>query len=159
TFARDLADYQLLPIGVVGLAASLLPWLEIALGLWLLVNFAALAALGVAAALLLAFAVGMAVNLARGRRIRCGCRAKDRHISWRLVTGNTVLAACALACITIGPVPATRVWTSPSPSLKSVPPIAVLICVAVGSCVVEQIRLLLAIRQALPPRERSGFGA
>lgn len=47
----------------------------------------------------------------------------------------------------------------PSPSLKSVPAIAVLICVAVGSCVVEQIRLLLAIRQALPPRERSGFGA
>lgn len=80
-FPGVVANYRLLPQGLVAPVAMILPWAELGLGL-------ALAGLGVsgmagpalplasasAIALLLVFAWAMAINIARGRsHIDCGC--------------------------------------------------------------------------------------
>ncbi len=80
------------PIGAALIAAEL----GIAVGLWLprVGSIAALAA----AALLLLYAVAIAVNLARGRRdLDCGCAgpAGRQPISWALVARNLFLVIIA----------------------------------------------------------------
>jgi uncharacterized membrane protein YphA (DoxX/SURF4 family) len=81
------------------LFARLLPWIEIGLGVGLILGLARdLAALG-AGGLLAGFAVAMARSLSRGRRHPCGCGSDRRStlISWTLVSRNVVLVAALTA--------------------------------------------------------------
>lgn len=81
------------------LFARLLPWIEIGLGMGLILGLARdLAALG-AGVLLAGFGVAMAHSLSRGRRHPCGCGGDRRStlISWSLVTRNGVLVAALTA--------------------------------------------------------------
>ena len=89
-----VANYRLLPEVLVAPAAYLLPPVEAMLGAALLLGLESpWPELG-AAALLLLFAVGMGINLARGRRhIDCGCfqSALKQTLNWKLVIRNIVL--------------------------------------------------------------------
>jgi len=87
-FRATLAEYRLLPAGLVPLAAALV------------VPSARAAGLVSAATLLVVYGAAVAINLARGRRhIDCGCAgpAGRRPISGALVARNAALAALALA--------------------------------------------------------------
>jgi uncharacterized membrane protein YphA (DoxX/SURF4 family) len=94
-----ISNYRLLPRMLVAPAAALLPPLELALGLLLLVGVAqGWAALGTTL-LLAVFAAAMAINLRRGRaHIDCGCGQSflAQSLSWTLVARNAVLAALLL---------------------------------------------------------------
>lgn len=98
-----IANYRLLPAMLVKPATWLLPPSEALLGLALLLHVATPWPEALAAALLTAFALAMAVNLARGRRhIDCGCfqGALRQRLRWALVARNlalTVLCAALLA--------------------------------------------------------------
>lgn len=75
-FAADIMAFRLLPAGATGLAlgvAYYLPWLEVlcAAGLW--TRRWRGAALGVGAALLTGFTLGLASAWARGIHLDCGC--------------------------------------------------------------------------------------
>lgn len=109
TFAGVLANYRLLPDPLVAPTALLLPCLEIAVALGLLIPATRAVAASGAGFLLLLFAVAMAVNLLRGRSdIDCGCaigRLRER-IGWPLVARNLLLAVVAFLLV-IG-TPATR---------------------------------------------------
>ena len=65
--------YDVLPAAGVEVVAALLPWIEIAVGLLLLAGIGTRLVAGLAAALLLAFVVGVAQAWARGLSIDCGC--------------------------------------------------------------------------------------
>ena len=98
-FARQLADYQLLPAALVRPSARLIPLLELAIAFALLVpvsrGWAALAA----ASLLALYAAAIGINLWRGRRdIDCGCAGPDQAQPLRpvLLLRNSVLVALAL---------------------------------------------------------------
>lgn len=96
-FASALAAYRLLPPALTGIAARLLPWVEVAIGAGLLLPATRNAALVALALLLLVYAGAMGVNLARGRNdIDCGCGGESHPLSWGLVLRNLVLAAAAL---------------------------------------------------------------
>lgn len=102
-FAGALQAYQLLPGAAVAPAARVLPWLEVGVGVALLVPVTRQAALLAFAALILLYAGAMAVNLWRGRRqIDCGCGGDVHPLSWALVARNALLAAAAL--VVAGPV-------------------------------------------------------
>lgn len=100
-FPGVVANYRLLPEALVAPAAALLPPVELGLGLGLIVSvltgggplhWFALPA----AALFVAFAAAMAINIRRGRsQIDCGCgRSHLRQpLGWGLVGRNLVLAA------------------------------------------------------------------
>jgi hypothetical protein len=99
-FARILEAYRLFPPRAAGPLSYLLPLLELATVLGLLVPSSRREAGYASAMLLLVYAVAIAVNLARGRRdLDCGCGlARDRRpIAGWMVVRNAALAAVALA--------------------------------------------------------------
>jgi len=98
-FARQLADYQLLPDSLVRPVARLVPLLELAIAFALLVpvsrGWAALSA----ASLLALYAAAIGINLWRGRAdIDCGCAGPDQAQPLRpvLLLRNSVLVVLAL---------------------------------------------------------------
>ena len=98
-FTVILRSYGLVPELLVRPAALLLPWLELATALGLMVPawqpFAALLAAG----LLLAYAAAMALSLLKGQRIAdCGCHFGEQRqaVSAALVWRNLLLLGLAL---------------------------------------------------------------
>jgi uncharacterized membrane protein YphA (DoxX/SURF4 family) len=65
--------YDVLPLGAVGPVAAVLPWLELALGLLLLVGLGVRAVAAVSAVLLAVFVAGLVQAWVRGLAIDCGC--------------------------------------------------------------------------------------
>ncbi|GAA5129497.1 MauE/DoxX family redox-associated membrane protein [Pseudonocardia adelaidensis] len=65
--------YDVLPAAGVEVVAALLPWVELALGVLLLVGVGTRLVAALSAALLLVFVVGVAQAWARGLSIDCGC--------------------------------------------------------------------------------------
>ncbi len=95
-FQGVVARYRLLPGWLVTPIANGLPPAEAATGVALMAGSAAPWAAWAAIALLLVFALAMALNLLRGRRnIDCGCfqSALRQTLSWTLVLRNMLLAA------------------------------------------------------------------
>lgn len=94
-----IQNYRILPEPLVRPTAIALPPVELALGAALLVR-PGLAGLACAGALLVAFALAMAVNVLRGRtEIDCGCFQSDlrQPLGWSLVIRNLLLAATLIA--------------------------------------------------------------
>lgn len=85
-FARDLANYRVMPRSWVPRTAALLPWAEIGVGVGVIATPWTSFFLLVAALLLASYAVAVSVNLLRGRQIPCGCHGSAAPISWRLVS-------------------------------------------------------------------------
>jgi hypothetical protein len=100
TFAATLADYRLFPEALSPLIAVLVIALESVVVPALAVDVLRPSGFALAAALLLAYAGAMAINLRRGRRhIDCGCLGFGAHrpyLGWPLVLRNLGLAAVAV---------------------------------------------------------------
>ncbi|MCL6647285.1 MAG: DoxX family membrane protein [Chloroflexi bacterium] len=74
TFSAALVAYAVLPVTLVYWVATLFPWVEVAVGLALLVGLFTRAAAGVAIALLLMFSLLITQALLRGLSLEdCGC--------------------------------------------------------------------------------------
>ncbi len=87
SFAHMIYNYRLVPGAFVNLMALAMPWLELLAGLGLILGVWTRASAGLVAALLLVFVVAIAVNLARGNAIDCGCfdvTAANRTVDERL---------------------------------------------------------------------------
>jgi hypothetical protein len=98
-FAKQLADYQLLPGALVRPGARLIPLLELAIAFALLVPLSRGWAALSAASLIALYAAAIGINLWRGRRdIDCGCAGPDQAQPLRpiLLLRNSVLVALAL---------------------------------------------------------------
>ncbi len=98
-FARQLADYQLLPDPWVRFSARLIPAMELSIAFALLLpitrGWAALSA----ASLITLYAAAIGINLWRGRRdIDCGCAGPDQVQPLRpvLLLRNSALVVLAL---------------------------------------------------------------
>lgn len=96
-FTGFVADYNLVPERMIRPVSMLLAGAEVAVVAFTTLPMLRPMAAGLAIALLLAYAGGMAANLRRGRdRIECGCGGAVQPLSWTLVWRNLVLAAMAL---------------------------------------------------------------
>jgi uncharacterized membrane protein YphA (DoxX/SURF4 family) len=72
-FSRNVFHYDILPVGLVNVVAILLPWVELCVGVCLIVGFRVRGAALVAIGSLVIFTAAMASALARGLNIDCGC--------------------------------------------------------------------------------------
>ena len=98
-----VANYRLLPAGLVGPVSALLPPAEMILALLLLTGVAQYGAAMAAIALLVLFAAAMGINLRRGRaHIDCGCGQSflQQTLRWTLIARNAVLVAMLLPSLT-----------------------------------------------------------
>ncbi|MGC4068246.1 MAG: MauE/DoxX family redox-associated membrane protein [Polyangiaceae bacterium] len=101
TFALDVATYQFLPLAVVNLFALTVPWIELLIGVALILGFRARAAALVCALLMVAFMIALGSALARGLDLSCGCfasQATARHdpISYRTMLRDAAWLLIAL---------------------------------------------------------------
>jgi uncharacterized membrane protein YphA (DoxX/SURF4 family) len=98
-FALDIATYQILPLGLVNLQAIVLPWVELAAGLLLLLGFRTRAAALLVAGMMVMFTVAISITVAKGLDMSCGCFASqgaaEDPISWRTIArdGSWLLLA------------------------------------------------------------------
>jgi len=72
-FAKDVYNYQILPDALINLAALVLPWLEMFLGLCLLAGIWLPGAVLTVNGLLIVFLAAHVFNLSRGLDVNCGC--------------------------------------------------------------------------------------
>ncbi len=99
-FQGVVANYRLLPTFLVMPFARLLPWIELACAVALLVPAWRETAAWVAAGLFMMFALGLAINVGRGRtHIDCGCVRRPTSMS--RIGMFHVLRALALAGIAL----------------------------------------------------------
>jgi len=72
-FAKVVYNYQILPDFLINLTAIVLPWLELVLGLFLIIGLLREGSVCIVTVLLMVFLGAMIFNLARGLDIHCGC--------------------------------------------------------------------------------------
>ncbi|HMA97671.1 MAG TPA: MauE/DoxX family redox-associated membrane protein [Polyangiaceae bacterium] len=100
SFALDVATYQLLPRYAVHLFAIFIPWLELVVGVCLLIGFRVRAAALLVWTMLLSFTIALGWALYLGLDMSCGCFASQSAaggdaISWRTLVRDLSWLALA----------------------------------------------------------------
>ena len=96
-FEATLAEYRLLPAGLVRPMVMLVVVIECAVTVGLLVAETRAASAIAGAALLAAYATAIGINLGRGRRdLDCGCTFQHRPIGGWMIARNLVLSGLLL---------------------------------------------------------------
>ena len=96
-FAETIASYQIVPYFAVNLMAAVLPWIELISGVLLIVGIRTRSAAAILAALLAVFTLAIAMTLARGVPIGCGCfHTIEDPISWKTLVRDLIWLAMAI---------------------------------------------------------------
>ena len=98
-FAVAIAGYKLVPENLIFPLATYLPWLEIALGLGILIGWKIRYFSLASAALLLFFIVVLAITIGRGIEANCGCFSLDERISPKTIARDSLILIPALYLI------------------------------------------------------------
>ena len=96
-FAMSIDAYKLLPEQAVLFLARTIPWLELVLGILLLVGFGLRYAATFSSLLLLAFFAIMVRAYVKGMGIDCGCFGVGEAISPRTLARDGILVALSIA--------------------------------------------------------------
>ena len=78
-FALAIANYQIVPEQIANIGALILPWVELACGISLVINRWAHGGALIAAALMLVFMGALGYNMFRGIDVNCGCFTLDEQ--------------------------------------------------------------------------------
>jgi len=97
-FRGAVAEYKVLPSQLEATFAIVLPWLETALGVLLLLGLGTTVAAALAAPLFLSFGIAIGVNLARDRHFNCHCFGAVQRdpIGWPALLRSIVLVLATL---------------------------------------------------------------
>jgi len=77
SFALDIATYGILPLSLVNITAITLPWIELAAGIMLVAGLKARAAALMVCGMMVMFIAALAIGLAQGLNVSCGCFASQ----------------------------------------------------------------------------------
>lgn len=105
-FALDVATYQLLPRSLVHAFAIYVPWLELLVGVCLVVGYRVRAVALLIVMLMLSFIVALVWALYLGLDMSCGCFASqaaagEDSISWRTLVRDLSWLALAVYVMTL----------------------------------------------------------
>ena len=73
SFARQVHNFQLIPVAFENLVAIVLPWIEVVIGVTMLVGSRRRAGAWLSLILMAGFTIAVAAGVARGLDIECGC--------------------------------------------------------------------------------------
>lgn len=95
-FANVIYNYRILPVELINCCALLVPWLELLLGVCLLLGIWLETVSLMLAALTMVFIILLATALFRGLNIECGCftlsNGGDR-VSWKRIAEDVIILA------------------------------------------------------------------
>jgi uncharacterized membrane protein YphA (DoxX/SURF4 family) len=92
-FAMQVDSYQMLSPGAVNFVAHTLPFVELALGLLLLIGWQLRIWGTIVSAVILGFFIAVVRSYALGLQINCGCFAKPEPITiWKVIEDGLLLA-------------------------------------------------------------------
>lgn len=119
-FARAVYFYQILPDALVNLVALVLPWVELFLGVLLIVGLWMPGAAVISTLLFMTFMAALSYNVARGLDIGCGCfstspSAGSANIRTVLRDGMFLVVSLYLLVATFRSTPARGSLSSASP--------------------------------------------
>ena len=77
SFALDVATYEILPLSLINIMAIILPWVELAAGILLIVGYKTRAAAALIGGMMVMFIIAVAIALAKGLDMSCGCFASQ----------------------------------------------------------------------------------
>jgi putative oxidoreductase len=97
-FAQAIANYHLLPTITVNVFAILLPWIELVAGLFLMLGLFTRGSSLLLVFLLCLFTLAVAVSIARGLDISCGCfgTASARKVGWSTLGEDFIMLGGSL---------------------------------------------------------------
>ena len=99
---KSVVGFGVLPLGLARIWARVLPWVEVALGAWLVSGVNTPVAAMAAAILMGLITAAVALALNKRRIVPCGCFGRASELlSWRVVARNAVVIA-ALGGLAIG---------------------------------------------------------
>jgi putative oxidoreductase len=91
SFALDIATYDILPLSLVNPMAIMLPWVEVAAGVMLVLGFRVRAAALAVTGMMFMFIVAILLALAKGLNMSCGCFASQAAVEDDPISYLTVL--------------------------------------------------------------------
>ncbi|MBN2358246.1 MAG: DoxX family membrane protein [Deltaproteobacteria bacterium] len=108
-FAVDVATYQILPLELINLMAIILPWIELAAGIMLLIGWRTRAAALLISGMMVMFVVAISIALHKGLDMSCGCFASqgaaEDPISWRTIVRDSGWLLLALYALLLDRIP------------------------------------------------------
>ena len=85
-FARDISNYHVVPFGLENIIAIVLPWLELLIGLGLILGIMVDGASVISGILLILFIILIFQATIRGFNFECGCGLKEGElVGWRKI--------------------------------------------------------------------------
>ena len=76
-FARSISNYHIVPFGIENIVALILPWLELLIGMGLILGIMVDGSVQISAILLTMFILMIGQAMLRGFNIECGCGLKE----------------------------------------------------------------------------------
>jgi uncharacterized membrane protein YphA (DoxX/SURF4 family) len=113
-FAVAISGYKMVPENLIFPMARFLPWMEIVLGLALLIGWKIRYFSAATAALLLFFITVLTITISRGIEANCGCFGLDERISPLTILRDSLFLIPALYLIFEPKL--TKRWRKTSPS-------------------------------------------
>ncbi|MDM7997253.1 MAG: MauE/DoxX family redox-associated membrane protein [Acidobacteriota bacterium] len=90
-FAVAITGYRLVPEGLIFPLATYLPWVEVALGVGILIGWKIRFFSAAAAALLFFFIGVLAITISRGIDANCGCFSMNERISPKTIARDSLI--------------------------------------------------------------------
>ncbi len=98
-FALNIERYELLPFGLVNLVAIVLPWIELVVGVCILLGVRLRLNAVFAAVMLVLFIGAIGSAMARGLEINCGCSARSETVGWGKIAEDAMYLLLAVRIV------------------------------------------------------------
>ena len=90
-FARDIANYHIIPFGLENSIAIILPWLELLIGMGIILGIFLDGSVVLSGSFLILFIFMIFQAMMRGFNIECGCGLKEGEmVGWSKILENIV---------------------------------------------------------------------
>ncbi len=100
SFAQNIRNYQLVGQSLSFVTAVFLPWVELIAGLWLIIGLYPKSSALLISCLLGFFIVLVAITMARGLNVDCGCFGTfSRQADWWLIAEDSLWLALSLVLL------------------------------------------------------------